>query len=95
MISLIVKYKVKDDYVEIVKGLVRKFVTRVKDNEPETLVYESYQLEDKKEFVHFMKFQSREGEEFHRSTKWAKEFVDSLYPLCERKPEFIELDAFY
>jgi len=95
MKSLIARYRVNEDSVDAVKSLVREFVTKVKDNEPETLVYESYQLKDAQEFVHIMKFQSEVGKEFHKNTEWCKEFVEKLCLLCEVEPEFTELSSFY
>ncbi len=96
MISVFVRYRVKEERIIEVKKLVREFVTKVKDNEPETLVYESYQLEnDEQEFVHFMKFATEESEEGHRNTEYMKRFRETLYLLCERVPEFVEMEGFY
>ena len=96
MITLVVRYRVKKNMMEKAKGAIREFVTRVKDREPETLVYESYQLgKDDQEFVHVMKFANEEAEELHRESDYCKKFVEDLYPLCERKPEFEKLIGFY
>ena len=93
---MIIRYRVKKEFVEEAKKRIRGFVTKVKDNEPEILVYESFQSEkDPQEFVHHVKFQTEEAEKFHRRTDYYREFVEILYPLCEREPEFEKLVGFY
>ena len=95
MISLIERYRVKKENIEEVKKEVRKFVTMVKDFEPEVLVHESYQLEDEQEFIHIVKFQNKEAKENHDETDWRKNFLDKINLLCERKIEEINLKSFY
>jgi len=96
MISIFVRYRVKEGKIEDVKKIVREFVTKVKDNEPETLVYESYQLEDdEQEFAHFVKFATVKSEKNHNDTEYMKKFRKAASYLCERTLEFIKLEGFY
>ena len=96
MITVIAKYRVKKESAEEAKKLIRKFVTRVKDKEPETIVYESFQLKnDVCEFLNYMKFANAAAREFHQNTDYVKKFAKKLYPLCEKNPEFIQLEGFY
>ena len=93
MVHRLVKYKVKSGSVETTRSLVRKFVNCIKENEPNTLVYNSYQdQEDNSVFIHVMIFIDEEAEELHRMTDYVKKFSEELYPECEIKPEFTNLN---
>lgn len=92
MITKIAVFKVKKDKLSVCKKAIKEFVEKVRENEPETLVYESYQKYDKVSFLHLMSFKDKKAEVFHRNTDWVKKFVDTLYPNCEEEPEFFELN---
>ena len=90
MKHVVVPYTVKLESLEIVKHMVRKFISAIKENEPETLVYKSLQqMEEPTKFIHIMTFSNSAAEEYHRQTEHCKEFVTALYPCCETKPRAI------
>ena len=90
MIYIKVEYKVKKDKVNEVKKAIKDFVNEIKKNEPGTLIYEAFQVNQTK-FVHFMKFKDKESEEIHRESSYCKRFVNALYPHCEIEPIFTNL----
>ena|SRR3989344_7931785 len=92
MINIIAQYKVRNDKLEVVKSAINEFVNSIKKNEPDTLVYESFQMPDKISFIHFMSFRDKDAEEKHRNTAHVKKFVELLYPNCDKEPEFTKLD---
>ena len=89
MINKTASFRVKPDAIEKAKQIIRRFISHVRDNEPETLLYQSWQkADDPAEFIHFMSFTDKIAEEHHRDTAYVEEFVAALYPLCEREPVF-------
>jgi len=92
MIHLMAIYKVKEEKVAEVEQAVTEFVSAVKDNEPDALVYEAFRGKDDLSFFHIMTFAGDAGEEAHRSTPHMAKFVKTLYPNCTEEPAFVELD---
>jgi quinol monooxygenase YgiN len=88
MIHVIIPFTVKTESVEIVKTLIKKFVSAIKKKEPGTLLYKSFQQTDAPtKFIHFMTFTDKAAEENHRVTEHCKKFVETLYPLCTELPK--------
>jgi quinol monooxygenase YgiN len=85
-------YQVKIDKVEDVRLAATEFVAAVKENEPGTLFYESYQGKEDLSFFHLMTFENKVAEELHRKTPHMKTFEQSLYPHCEAEPGVVELE---
>lgn len=88
MITKIVEFRIKKDKLQICLKAIKEFTKEVHKNEPNTLVYDSYQKDDKVSFIHLMSFKDARAEEFHRQTPWVKKFANTLYPNCELKPKF-------
>ncbi|WP_420401468.1 putative quinol monooxygenase [Flagellimonas sp.] len=87
MIHVFVPYKVRPDSLETVKEIVGKFISHIKENEPGTLLYKSFQdAEDPTSFTHVMTFANPEAETLHKKSSYCREFTDVLYPLCEIMP---------
>ena len=58
MISLMVRYRIKEGKVVEAKKAVKEFVNEVRKRERETLFYQTFQIHGKeREFIHFMKCQ--------------------------------------
>ena len=91
-IHMIALYQVKPGKVEDVRLAVTRFIAAVKEQEPGTLFYESYQGKDDLSFFHLMTFESPVAEELHRNTPHMAEFVRKLYPGCVEEPGFVELE---
>ncbi|MFC1733457.1 putative quinol monooxygenase [candidate division KSB1 bacterium] len=92
MIHFIATYKVKEEKLEEVKNAIPDFVTAVRDNEPTTLYYSSYQKkEEPLSFVHLMSFENEDAKRFHENAEYTKKFMEFLCPECENPPEYIEL----
>jgi quinol monooxygenase YgiN len=91
MISKMASYRVKADKQDEVVAVVEEFVKTVKENEPNTLRYTAYRLEDGVSFVHIMYFKDEEAEQHHQSTDYVKKFTKLLHPSCEQEPEFVTI----
>lgn len=59
-------------------------------HEPAT-EYRVFRIDDGVSYVHWMAFPDEAAESAHREAPYTREFVDTLYPLCEREPEFESL----
>ena len=92
MINIIVTYKVKRSKLNIIKKAIRDFVSNVQKKEPGTYFYGAYQKKDKVSFVHVMCFKNRKAERIHKNSEHCKRFVSVLYPVCTKKPIFINLN---
>lgn len=91
-IHMMAVYQAKKNKVDDVRLAVTEFVDAVKENEPGTLFYESYQGKDDLSFFHLMTFENALAEELHRQTPHMAAFVQRLYPNCEEEPGFVELE---
>ena len=91
-IHMMAIYKAKEDKVDEVRLAVSDFIEAVKENEPGTLFYESYQGKGDLSFFHLMTFEDAVAEELHRQTPHMATFVQKLYPNCEEEPGFVELE---
>lgn len=86
------RFKIRQDKLNEGLELIKTFVRKVHENEPGTIIYTSYQSDDDPtSFVHFMQFKDERAEEHHRNTEYVKTFVDGLYPISEKEPEFHNL----
>jgi quinol monooxygenase YgiN len=90
MISVMVKYRVKKDKVELVRKAIVQFVEAVARYESGTLAYDAFQ-EDETGFVHLMTFKNDQARKAHEIADYTNRFVDMLYPNCEKEPVFTEL----
>ncbi len=90
MIYKTAEYKIMPEKMDEALLAIREFVSKVHENEPETLVYEAYQ-KDYVSFIHFMAFKDKEAEERHRSSDYVKDFVVKLYQCCSADPVFTDL----
>ncbi len=88
MKHVVVPYTVKLESLENVKAIIGKFISAIKENEPKTLYYKSFQQSDSpKKFVHIMTFSDTQAEDYHKRSKHCREFTDALYPLCTVMPK--------
>ena len=85
------RFTVRPEHVERARRLVADLVAEVRQHEPATRVYESFQLWDTSSFVHVMTFADEAAEQRHRTAPYTRRFVDALYPLCETAPVFSTL----
>lgn len=91
MKSVMVRYRVKKDKVELIRKAVTEFVEKVKMYEAGgTVAYDAFQ-EDEVSFVHFMTFKNDQAQKAHEIADHTNKFVDILYPNCEKEPVFTEL----
>lgn len=91
MIAKLARYRVKAEKKEEVLSVVEEFVKTVKENEPGTLRYTAYRLEDGVSFVHIMYFKDEDAEQRHRGSENARKFEKRLRPNCEEEPEFVTI----
>jgi len=91
-IHMMAIYQVKPGKADDVRLAVTEFIDAVKENEPGTLFYESYQGKDDLSFFHLMTFENSVAEELHRQTPHMADLVKKLYPKCEDEPGMVELD---
>ena len=90
-IHMMAIYQVKENKVDDVRLAVTEFVDAVKENEPGTLFYESYQGKGDLSFFHLMTFENKVAEELHRQTPHMRTFELKLFPNCEDEPGVVEL----
>ena len=85
-----VPFTVNSESLSEAKALIAQFICCVNKEEPNTLLYKSFQQSDNPgRFIHVMSFSDSEAERFHRQTHHCQEFVAALYPLCEIAPKAI------
>ena len=77
-------YQVKAAAVDKVENAIDEFVRYVKDNEPGTLMYKSWQLvDDPTRFVHLFTFQDEAAHQAHGTSEAVRRF-ESIY-----RPELV------
>jgi quinol monooxygenase YgiN len=91
-IHMMTIYQVKEDKIDGVRLAVSEFIEAVKEKEPGTLFYESYQGKGDLSFFHLMTFENKVAEELHRKTPHMTAFELKLYPNCEDEPGMVELE---
>lgn len=87
MVRLIARYQIKEDTLEKVNEIIRKFVSAVEKEEPQT-DYNAYRLGDTYEFIHLMTFPDESAQKQHQNAAYTKEFAEALYPNCVEEPKF-------
>ena len=91
MIAKLARYRLKADKQDETVTILEEFVKAVKENEPNTLRYVVYRLEDGVSFVHIMYFKDEEAEQLHHGSNYVKKFTELLNPSCVDAPEFIKI----
>jgi len=93
MKSYKIEYTVKKSEIKRVIELVDKFIDGIRNNEPDTNIYHSYQdSAQTTNFVHFMTFKSENAERLHKDSSYCQKFLEELMPLCEKTPEYIPIN---
>lgn len=87
MVRLIVRYQIKEDALDEVNKIIRRFVSAVEQEEPQT-DYKAYRLGDTYEFFHLMIFPDESAQKEHQNAAYTKEFAEALYPNCVDEPKF-------
>lgn len=73
----------------------REIQRRDRRDEPDTLMYRSYRdAKDPLSFVHYMLFKDAAAHAKHRGSAYCADFVKTLYPCREQKPEPVNLELF-
>jgi quinol monooxygenase YgiN len=94
-VHVMIPFQVKEEDIEKAKAIINDLISKIRENEPGTLVYESMQLRnDPTSFIHFMIFADEDAHNKHRGAPYMIEFVKSLYGLCPNEPFPIFLDSF-
>lgn len=91
MIRKMAQFKVHADKVDEALEAIETFITAIRANEPGVDAYDSLQMKDGVHFVHLMEFDDEAAEDAHRVAEHTKEFVRTLYPLCEEEPVFTDI----
>ncbi len=87
--SMLIEFEVASDKMEFARQVIHKFVQQVKNEEPDTLIYASFNDRDNPfKFTHIMVFRDEKVQEHHQNTAHVKEFTDKLYPACSLQPVF-------
>lgn len=88
-----VEYKVKKEELANLLPVIQEFIEAAQADKEHVAYYVGYQYaNDPTKFVHLMKFASDPGEKYHQQAAYTKKFVDKLYPNCETKPKFEEIN---
>ena len=90
-IHVTVEFQVETDAVSAVVDAIERFVSRIGESEPGTLLYRSLQnANDESKFLHHMAFVDDSAREAHQRSPGTREFVEILYLKCVAGPEFSE-----
>lgn len=82
-----IPFQVEEQALEKALDVIALFVDKVNANEPDTIMYKSFQdNNDPTKFIHVMSFKDEGAQEIHRTTTYCKEFVEALYPICSVSP---------
>lgn len=90
MVRLIARYQIKEDALTEVNEIIRKFISAVEKEEPQT-VYDAYRLGDTYEFIHLITFPDESAQKKHQNAAYTEEFAEALYPHCVEEPKFTPL----
>lgn len=83
-----VAFAVASNGVDKAKTLISKYISEIREKEPRTLLYKSFQqADDDMRFIHVMAFEYEEAEKFHKETVHNRIFIEALYPLCTEMPK--------
>jgi quinol monooxygenase YgiN len=92
---VMIPFTVHKEKIEEAKTTISELISKVRENEPKTLLYKSLQLKkDPASFIHFMIFADNAAHMQHRSAPYVLDFVKKLYDLCPNEPYPIFLDSF-
>ena len=93
MKSYKIEYTVKKSEIKRVIELVDKFIDGIRNNEPETIIYHSYQdSKNSASFIHIMTFKNEQAEHLHKDSSYCQKFTEELLPFCEKAPEYIPMN---
>ena len=92
MILKKLEYGVKPVKVEEVKRAITQLVFNVKENEPAVMFYETFQLGNTGEFIHFISFMNPKAEEEHKKAGHTLEFFKSINASIVKKPIYTDLN---
>ena len=88
MLHLIARFRSKEENIKSVKSLIKDFLEKIMENEPDTIYYESIQLDDNVSFIHIITFRNEEAKKLHETSLYVAEFTKKVYPLLESEPIF-------
>lgn len=91
MIHKLASFTVTPDQLDAAHRAIVAFVDTIRRDEPGVTTYESFQVADTAAFRHIMTFTDATAEECHRGAAHTATFVETLYPLCEEPPAFVDL----
>jgi quinol monooxygenase YgiN len=94
MIHQIAEYEIKEEDIDKAKIIINDYVSKIRENESDTLVYRSMNNKlEKTKFIHYMIFKDSTAREVHRNTLWVKIFISKIHPLCKTVPKVSELEV--
>lgn len=91
MIYKIAEFTIHTEKTNEAEKIVKKFIEKMA-HETGLLHYESFREQGGNRFVHIMCFKDRSAESSHQQSAHTQDFIQKLYPLCEKKPVFTTLD---
>ncbi len=95
LVAHMVPFRVRADSIAVATAAIEKFIGEIERNEPDTLMYRSYRAaKDPLSFVDYMLFKDAAAHAKHRASAYCVDFVKTLYPCCEQKPEPVNLELF-
>ncbi|CAL5866521.1 uncharacterized protein PFLUO_LOCUS730 [Penicillium psychrofluorescens] len=77
----------KADKVDEVIALVTEVVRKVQENEPDTLLYYAFRVQDKNEIVVVERYKNQAAVKTHVQSSYFKEFAAKLGPLADKPME--------
>jgi len=88
-------FVVRDDALDICKKAIHEFVDYVRENENDTVLYQSLQeKENPNHFLHYFIFRDENARDLHANSEAVQQFTNVLYPHLVASVEFTEYNVF-
>ena len=94
-IHMTAKFEVRKEALEICEQAIEEFVSHVRTNEVDTLLYTSLrEKENPMRFIHYFIFRNEHARALHSNSDAVNRFTSILYPNLVAPVEFTEYAVF-
>ncbi len=94
-IHMTARFEVQKDKLTHCEKTIEEFVSYVRENEPDTLLYTSLQdKENPTRFLHYFIFHDEIAREIHSNSAAVNRFTETLYSNLVAPVEFTEYNSF-
>jgi quinol monooxygenase YgiN len=94
-IYMTAQFEVQIDKLQICEHAIEEFISYIRENETDTLLYTSLQDKDNPtHFLHYFVFKNDKARQVHSNSAEVKRFTDTQYPNLIAPVEFTEYNVF-